>query len=445
MQRRMIGVLLLWAGCAVAGPDAQPRDDARMQWFREAKFGLFIHWGLYAIPARGEWVMNKEKIPVANYGAFADRFNPVKFDADEWVRIAKDAGMRYIIITSKHHDGFAMFGSKVSPYNIVDATPFKRDPLKEFAAACRKQGIRLGFYYSQAQDWHHPGGAVARGSWDNAQLGDFDKYLDGVAIPQITELLTGYAPVAILWCDTPIQMDPARAARVVAAARAADPKTLINSRLLYSGRKLAEVTAGQLDELRRIGADYLSYADRQIPEHPQWRDWETCMTLNGSWGYNKNDDHWKSPDVLIGQLVEIASKGGNFLLNVGPTAEGTIPAPSIERLKAVGAWLKVNGEAIYGAGPSPFAAAEEGKAPAWRCTTRPFDGAQGKLYIHLLTWPSGTFSITGLKEKVAKAYLLADPQRQPLSITQDGGSLTVALPAAAPGEHINVLCLEGRP
>lgn len=263
-----------------AAPGAPSPQDARMAWYREAKFGMFIHWGLYAIPARGEWVMHKEKIPVAEYAKQAGEFNPVRFDAGQWVRVAKDAGMRYMVITSKHHDGFAMFGSKASAYNIVDATPFKRDPLKELAAACQKEGIRLGFYYSQAQDWHHPGGGVSGNKrWDPAQEGDFDEYLTGVSIPQIKELLTGYGPVAILWCDTPVGMDRPRAERIVAAARSLQPATLINSRLMYSGRKLVTLPDEQIAELRPIGVDYLSYPDRQIPERPQWRDWETCMTL----------------------------------------------------------------------------------------------------------------------------------------------------------------------
>jgi len=215
------------------------------------------------------------------------------------------------------------------------------------------------------------------------------------------------------------------------------PATFVNSRIFYSGRKIPTLDAEQLAELKQIGVDYLSYGDRQIPQQPQWPDWETCMTLNNSWGYTASDDNWKSPAVLVAQLVEIASKGGNFLLNVGPTAEGEIPEPSVRNLKAVGDWLKVNGEAIYGAEPSPLSAdAAGGSEPSWRCTA-----SKGKIYIHLLQWPAGELRVAGVPQKVAGAYLLADPDRRPLAIQQTDSKLTVTLPEKAPGALVNVLCL----
>jgi alpha-L-fucosidase len=441
---------------AAENTSALAAANDRMEAFREAKFGMFIHWGLYAIPARDAWVMNSEKIPVAKYAQLAQQFNPVKFNAAEWVGIAKDAGMKYMVITAKHHDGFAMYHSRVSPYNIVDATPFKRDPLKELADACQKEGIRLGFYYSQAQDWHHPGGAVPQQKrWDPAQEGDFDRYLHEISIPQIKELLTGYGPVFLLWFDTPFQMTPQSAEEIAKLVHTLQPATYINSRLLARSITLANYTPEQLAELRSIGIDYLSYADKEIPYKPQWRDWETCMTLNDSWGYIASDNNWKSPAVVIGQLVEVVSKGGNYLLNVGPTAEGVIPAPAVAILQEVGRWLKVNGEAIYGAGPTAFGyeLGKPGKkderglvmaegALDWRCTTKP-----GKLYIHLLKWPTGKFELTGMKSKPAKVYLLADPRRQPLNFTftEENGALSVTLPETAPNQYINVLCVEIQP
>jgi alpha-L-fucosidase len=434
----IIGAFLLLAPLVTTMGAEPPRQaDTRMDRFREAKFGMFIHWGLYAIPARGEWVMNRSKLPVAEYAKFAGQFNPVKFNADEWVRVAKDAGMKYMVITSKHHDGFAMFGSTTSPYNIVDATPFKRDPLKELAAACQKAGIGLGFYYSQAQDWHHPGGAASGGRWDAAQAGNFDDYLKTIAMPQVKELLTGYGPVFSIWFDTPVQMTRQGAEDFTRLVHATQPATFVNSRIFYSGRKISTLDAAHLAELKQIGVDYLSYGDRQIPGRPQWRDWETCMTLNNSWGFNKSDDNWKSPAVLVAQLVEIASKGGNFLLNVGPTAEGEIPEPSVRNLKAVGDWLRVNGEAIYGAEPSPLVAhTGGGQKPAWRCTS-----TNRKLYVHLLQWPEGELRIAGVDGKVTKAYLLADPNKRLLPIKQAGPEVTVNLPENAPGALVNVLCL----
>ena len=270
---RALAALLLCATVAIAASEAPKESDDRMDRFREAKFGMFIHWGLYAIPARGEWVMNRSKIPVSEYAKFADRFNPVKFNADEWVRVAKGAGMKYIVITSKHHDGFAMFGSKTSPYNIVEASPFRRDPLKELAAACQKAGVGLGFYYSQAQDWHHPGGAASGGQWDPAQKGDFDQYLRKIAMPQVRELLAGYGPVFSIWFDTPVQMSRQSAEDFARLVHTAQPATFINSRIFSAGHKISGLNAGQLAELKQIGVDYLSYGDRQIPALPQLRDW----------------------------------------------------------------------------------------------------------------------------------------------------------------------------
>src|SRR5947208_6667102 len=209
---------------APAAARSDPAKEARLAWFRDAKYGLFIHWGLYSIPAGewkgrrslglGEWIMFRTPVPVKDYEQLASQFNPIKFNADEWVALAKEAGMKYIVITSKHHDGFAMFHSTASPYNIYDATPFKRDPLRELAAACRKDGIKLGFYYSEAQDWHHPGGAAAKGGhWDPAQEGSMDDYIDKIAVPQVKELLSNYGPLGVLWWDTPVGMNPERVAK----------------------------------------------------------------------------------------------------------------------------------------------------------------------------------------------------------------------------------------
>lgn len=459
MKRGAICLMALFALAIPAGTAGAAATADRAAWMDQARFGMFIHWGLYAELARGEWVMNREKIPVAEYEKLAAKFNPVKFNADEWVAIAKDAGMRYITITSKHHDGFAMFGSKVDPYNIVDATPFKRDPLKELAEACRKQGIKLGFYYSNAQDWHHPGGAINGGAWDPAQKGDFDTYFHQKALPQIRELLTGYGPVAVLWCDTPNSMTPERARELVGVVRSCQPATLVNSRILYSGRMIPNLTAEKLAELRDIGVDFLSYGDRQIPRQPfaGWH-WETCMTLNRSWGYRASDHDWKTPATVIRMLVEVTSKGGSFLLNVGPTAEGVIQPEAVAILREVGQWLKVNGESIYGAGPAPVKnPAQEERAAArparrrrgargetartlpWLATARP-----GKLYVHLFQWPAGSFTIQGVPGAVTKAYLLADPDHEALACQQKGDAVTLRLPAKPLDERDTVVCLTVR-
>ncbi|MBC7350741.1 MAG: alpha-L-fucosidase [Thermogutta sp.] len=456
LKLAVVGLMVLFplATTRAAAPEPQPPAQDRAAWMDEARFGMFIHWGIYSQLGRGEWVMNREKIPVAEYEKLAATFNPVKFNAEEWVRIAKDAGMRYIVITSKHHDGFAMFGSKVSPYNIVDATPFKRDPLKELAAACQKYGIRLGFYYSHAQDWHHPGGAISRGPWDPRQKGDFDTYFQKKALPQIRELLTGYGPVAVLWCDTPWQMTPEKARQITRLVRELQPATLINSRILYHGRDIPSLSPEQLSELRDIGVDFLSYGDRQIPANPfpDWH-WETCMTLNRSWGYRADDHDWKTPATVIRMLVEVTSKGGSFLLNVGPTAEGVIQPEAVAILRQVGDWLKVNGESIYGAGranlksPAPAARAPRGRrgegaaetGPDWLATARP-----GKLYIHLFRWPQEPFALKGVSGSVEKVSLLADPAHEPLRFQQDDDTVTVHLPPKALDDRDTVLCLELR-
>jgi len=279
------------AGAALAQQslfqESKEQHEARMAWWKDARFGMFIHWGIYSVPAGtydgkqipgiGEWIMNRGKIPVARYAEYAKEFNPVEFNADTWVSIAKNAGMKYIVITSKHHDGFAMFHSETSPYNIHDATPFKRDPIAELAAACKKAGIRFGLYYSQAQDWHHRGGAANGGHWDPAaQDGSFDDYLDKIAVPQVREILTKYGPISVLWFDTPTNMTKERAEKFIPVLKL-QPQIIVNNRL---------------------GGGFegdLSTPEQYIPATGVLgKDWETCMTMNDTWGYKSYDDHWKS-------------------------------------------------------------------------------------------------------------------------------------------------------
>jgi alpha-L-fucosidase len=460
--------LLLLGPVQAATPAGNTAPGTSAEWLDQDKFGMFIHWGIYSELARGEWVMNREKIPVAKYSKLAESFNPVKFNADEWVAIAKNAGMKYITITSKHHDGFCMFDTDVDEYNIVDGTPFKRDVLKELKAACDKAGIKLGFYYSQAQDWYHPGGSGKK--WDAAQkTGDFQTYVDTVSIPQIKELLA-YEPTHI-WFDTPHSMTPEIGREMVNAIRAIKPDTLLNSRLMYHGNQVEKLKPAQLDELTDIGVDFLSYRDRTIPPNSPWEYWETCMTLNNSWGYNANDNNWKTPTQVVKQLVEVVSKGGSFLLNVGPTAEGVIPEPAVVCLAQVGDWLKVNGEAIYGAEKSDLkgvavdvkgsaaqqAALEKealatgaGKANrenaakeyAWLATERlAEEDAPAKIYLHVFTWSASPLKVSGISGNVSKAYLLSDPDKS-LTFSQKDGSVFVVLPPEAPDLIASVVCLE---
>ena len=397
---------------ALVGWSADAPD--RMQTWREAKFGMFIHWGLYAqlagsyggkeIDNNGEWIMDRATIPVSNYASVAKDFNPVKFNANEWVAIAKRAGMRYLVITAKHHDGFAMYPSKASAFNLRDATPFKRDPLAELAAACRREGLGFGVYYSQAMDWHHPGGQPPnRGWWDPAQHGDMTNYIDTIAVPQVRELCSGYGPLFELWWDMPRNMTPALAEKLHAVVRAQQPGTILNNRL-GGGVK------GDIDT-----------PEQYIPSTggPEGRDWETCMTINNTWGFKKQDTDWKSADDLLRKLLDIAHKGGNFLLNVGPTGEGEIPAACVERLEAVGRWLAQNGESVYGAAASPIPFLSWGRA------TR----KGNVLFLHVFDWPANGELRVPMQAKVEGACLLAQPD-EPLRCEAKDDVVIVHLPTA---------------
>ena len=398
--------------------------EARMQWWRAARFGMFIHWGVYSVPAGvwhgtnvtrsgAEWIMNRGRIPFAEYQQLPAQFNPVKFDAAAWVDIAKNAGMKYIVITAKHHDGFAMFHSQASAFNIYDATPFKRDPLKELADACAAAGIKLGFYYSQAQDWNHPGGGAAGGHWDKAQDGDMDKFIDTVDIPQLKELFSNYGKVAVVWWDTPVGMTQERVEKILPLLKL-QPDLISNNRL----------------DAKKLTGDY-STPENKIPTSSLTGDWETCMTMNGTWGYRASDNKWKPAATLVHNLVDIASKGGNFLLNVGPTSEGLIPGPSVDRLAEVGAWMKVNGEAIYGTTKSPLQT-----QPAWGRVTQKGD----TLYLHVFDWPAdGKLTVPGLTGTVT-ATLLATGS--PLTTAPAAAGTDISIPAAAPDPISSTIVLK---
>jgi alpha-L-fucosidase len=326
--------------------------------------------------------------------------------------------MKYIVITSKHHDGFAMFNSQASAWSLVRATSFGRDPLKELAAACRKHGVKLGFYYSQAQDWVN-GGSASGGKWDPAQQRSMDDYIDKIAVPQVREILTHYGEFpAVLWWDTPIDMNKERADKLVALLR-------LKPGIIYNNR---------------LGGGYKG--DTETPEqyipatgYPG-RDWETCMTMNNTWGYKSYDDNWKSAEMLIRNLVDIASKGGNYLLNVGPTSEGLIPAASVERLRQIGQWMKVNHEAVYDTTASPF------KRLPWGRATKRVSGDNTTLYLHVFEWPSdGRLLVPGLKSKAQRAWLLADRKKEPLRMTSGAEGLSLAVPTTAPDPIASTIVL----
>jgi len=410
--------------------------EERLKSLNDAKFGMFIHWGPYAqlagewngkrVGGLGEWIMWVGKIPIKDYEAEAKKFNPLKFNADEWAKLAKDAGMKYVVITAKHCDGFAMYKSNVSAYNMVDFTPFKRDVCKELETACNKQNVKLGFYYSHWWDWHEEhsiAGPMSGKYYDNSwnfpdrSKKQADIYIDGKALPQVNELVSNYQPYAI-WFDVPQGISREQSFKFLKTIRSANPQIIIND---------------------RIGNDMGDYSspEQYIPNGTSV--FEVCMTMNDTWGYKYYDHNWKSAKTVIQNLADIAHKGGNYLLNVGPTPEGIIPPASVRILQDVGKWMKANGECIYGTTASPL-----GKLPfSGRCTAKP-----GKLFIHIFDWPQNReIVIPGLQSKVSKVYLLADPKHQSLSFIQKEQDLLVnlvaeQLPAEAFCEYNTVMVIE---
>ena len=444
-----IVMMALAVACAQVNHKDRPPDPAENSrplpsWFKDGKFGMFIHWGPYSVLGgewRGkrieqgdiaEWIMERFRIPVEDYRKIAATFNPTGFDAREWVALAKRTGMKYLIVTAKHHDGFVMFHSKASGYNIFDYTPFRRDPLKELSEACAEAGLKFCVYYSHREDWDHP---YAYGNvWDyetsqtNLDTMDhpelFRKYLDGKAIPQLRELLTNYGPLGIVWFDRGMYTQE-QGREFADLVHSLQPQCLVNGRVGHYDKELL--------------GDYQSLTDNGMPQGGIEEYWETPQTLNDTWGYSRFDQNWKSPEVIIRRMVSVVSKGGNYLLNVGPTGEGIIPRPSVDILDEVGAWIGRNGESIYGTSPSPFPT----ELP-WGFATR-----KGKLlYLHVFDWPeNGILALAGLRNRVTKAYFLADKDK-PLSPQRDrDGRISIALPEKPVDKIDSVVVLEisGRP
>jgi alpha-L-fucosidase len=403
--------------------ETRAERDARMAWWRDARFGMFIHWGIYSVPAKGEWYMHNGKVPIPVYEKYARQFDPVRFNALQWVRLAKAAGMKYIVITAKHHDGFCMWDSKVTGYDIMDRTPFHRDILKELAAACKKEGIRLCFYYS-IMDWHQPDASGAR----------FPVYREKYLKPQLKELLTRYGPIGVLWFDGEWipEWTEQEGKDLYHYVRSLQPGIIVNNRI-GKGR----------NGLEGMNPDPTAAGDFGTPEQEipatglPGIDWESCMTMNDDWGYNAADTNWKTTTTLIHNLVDIASKGGNYLLNVGPTARGVIPEPSVVRLKEIGKWMTVNGESIYGTMASPFAS-----TPWGRCTQKKLPSGGTRLYLHLFHWPvDRTLRVTGLGTLPTRAVLLGT-ENSPLQLTQGGDSVMVQVPAEPPSNIDAVVALD---
>jgi alpha-L-fucosidase len=419
--------------------------EQRIEWWREAKFGMFIHWGIYSLPA-GEWkgrkvngyaehLMRKEKITRKEYLDLAHQFNPRKFNAEQWILHAKKAGMKYFIITAKHHDGFAMFDSKVSDFTIVKQTPFKRDPMAELAVAAKKYGIKFGFYYSHAFDWEHPdapgndweynnpGGdkLIGGANWYDTHpewLPKAVKYIDEKAIPQIKELLRKYHP-DILWFDTPQKLPLSENIRILKAIRETDPNVVVNGRLVRN----AAANFG----------DYKNTADRPAEFYPVSGDWEAIPTTNESYGYHKYDSSHKPPAHFIQLLANASSRGGNLLMNIGPKGDGEFDAKDLAILAGIGQWMDKNGESIYGTTASPL------PMQNWGVSTL----KGNKLYLHVFNYPTdGKLYVGGLQSPVDKAYFLAGPKKSLTIKKLSAGDLLVQLPLQAPDTANTVIVME---
>ena len=415
--------------CSTLAAATTARAD-RTQWFHDARFGMFIHWGVYAVPAGewqgkeirgiGEWIMKNGKIPVADYRKFAADFTASNYDPAAWARLAKTAGMKYVVITSKHHDGFALYDTQVSDWDVMNSGA-KRDLLAPLAEAVRAEGLKFGLYYSQAQDWTHPGGAKYGGKttgWDPAHEGDYDEYLKTIALPQAKEIIQKFQP-DILWWDTPVDMT-AKRVKPFAELMSKHPHIINNNRL------------GEGFE-----GDTMTPEQHIPPRGYPGKMFEVCMTMNDTWGYKKNDHNWKSAQTLIRMLSDIASKGGNFLLNIGPKPDGSIPPESIERLEAVGRWMDINGEAIYATQASPFPR----RLPWGRVTKKTAGNGGTTLYLHVWEWPAdGKVLLPTLQELPTAGKLLANGTKITAERSSDG--VIVHLPGAATDPDISVARLD---
>lgn len=404
------------------------KKDCGQQWWKDAKYGLFIHWGLYSqlagswrgreVVGIGEWIMKRLDIPVADYEQVAKEFNPAAFDAAQWVQLAVDAGMKYIVITAKHHDGFAMYHSRCSKYNIVDATPFGRDPIAELAAECKKAGIKLCFYYSQAQDWHEQNGYGYGPVPDEEK--DFGQYLRDKCMPQLEELLTQYGEIGLIWFDTPRIMSYEHSRELVDLVKGIQPNCIVSGRI---GNRLGE---------------YMSTGDNRIPILPFDGDWEVPATLNDTWGFKSNDHNWKKTRDVLALLLKINSRGGNYLLNVGPDGLGRIPEESVRILREVGDFVRGNGEAVY--------ATKGVWGYPYDLENTFFTARDNRLYVHFTEAPNNRRNIPMLNSRVIRATLLpsgeALPFEQNYAKASNQYTVNVELPETLPWKHFNTFALE---
>jgi alpha-L-fucosidase len=432
-----IALLLAMMLCMLEAP-SQARGQSTYQpspanlearrWFQDAKFGLFIHWGVYSVLGDGEWVMNNRKLTVEEYEKLPSFFNPLEYDPAEWVTLAKAAGMKYITITSKHHDGFAMFATQQSDWNILSRTPYRRDVLKMLADECHKQGIKLFFYHSQL-DWHNPN-YFPRGrtgqTTGRPENGDWYKYLDYMDA-QLRELLTNYGEIGGIWFDGMWDKPNAdwRLDRTYNLIHQLQPQALIGSnhhRAPYPGEDF-QMFEKDLPGQNTAGFNQTAVVSHQLPT-------ETCETINSSWGFNIGDSNYKSPRQLIQYLVRAAGYDANFLLNVGPMPNGKIQPEFVSRLKDVGRWLAKNGEAIYATRSGPIA------PHSWGVTTR----KGNKIYIHILECQDSSLLVPRLPQPIQSAYFLKDGSK--VEFVENAYGMILKLPQNARDDYDTIVVLE---
>jgi len=376
-----------------------------MKWWHEARFGMFIHWGLYSVMGRHEWVMENEAIPVTEYETLARRFQPKPYAAQYWARIARRAGMKYVVMTTKHHEGFCLFDTATTTYSAPRSAA-ARDLVREYVDAARAEGLRVGFYYS-LMDWHHPDGA--RCVKDEAARHRFVEYVH----THVRELLTNYGKIDILWYDVawPLDAEGWESKKMNEMVFRLQPDVIVNNR-------------------NKLPGDF-STPEQRVEAATEGRAWETCMTMNSSWGYHAADDDWKTPKQVVRNLISCTRDGGNYLLNIGPRPDGSVPQESVNILATVGRWLERNGAAIYGAD----------RCQPRRSNYAGFTRRGNTLYMHVHFWPGESFAMAGLLVPAKSVRLLASGQR--VACQQDKLRIRFSgLPATAPDDPVTTLAIE---
>jgi alpha-L-fucosidase len=415
----------MWGESAVK---ACVKDSGPLELFADGNYAMFIHWGVYSQLANkvdgktyygvGEWIMHKTMadIPVDRYKELAKTFNPTQFDAMAIAQLAKDAGMKYIIITSKHHDGFAMYHSKANSFNIIDATPFDRDPMKELAEACQKVGIGFGFYYSHWQDWTYPGGGWGPQADLEGNPATFDEYYQKKCLPQVKEITSEYGPIVLVWFDTPGTIPKEYAQQLIEVVRENQPAALVSGRVGYG-----------------MG-DYQSLGDMEIPHQNAEGLWETVDTTNDSWGFAWYDENWKTPKTIVENLISCVARGGTYMLNIGPRGDGTVPQRAADSLRTSGEWIKRYPQVVYGTDASPWQ-----HALAWGDVTV----QDNRLYLSVFQWPAGgALYLPGLKTEIEKVTLLSGKGGKKLKHEKVDGWVKINIPDRAPEMYVSVIELE---